>query len=78
MLCDVDGMQPWARYVSTTPSLMRWKLADRQFTRPIAVGGYDFTYVGDVPGSIFSVFLWLRRFLSFASLRENQPYTYCL
>ena len=30
-----------------------------------AVGGYDFTYVGDVPGSLFSIFTWFRRFMSF-------------
>lgn len=46
MLCDVDGEQPWARYTSDSPSLMRWKLADRQFTRPIPIGGYDFTNNG--------------------------------
>eukprot|EP01052_Picozoa_sp_SAG31_P020074 SAG31_NODE_1492_length_8126_cov_5.005731_4_plen_760_part_00 len=46
MLCDIDGMQPWARYISRDASLMTWELADRQFTRPIAVGGYDYTNTG--------------------------------
>ena len=43
-----NGRSPWARYTSSDPSLMRWKLADRQFTRPLSVplGGYDFTANG--------------------------------
>merc|ERR1712185_464167 len=28
-----------------------------------AVGGHDFSYIGDVPGNIFSIFLWYRRFM---------------
>ena len=32
-----------------------------------ALGGYDFTWIGDVPGTPFSVLTWFRRFLSFFS-----------
>ena len=46
MLCAVDGEQPWARFVSHHPDLMSWKLADAQFSRPIAVGCYDCTQTG--------------------------------
>ena len=31
------------------------------------VGGYDFTWIGDVPGTIFSIFNWYRRYLTFFS-----------
>ena len=42
-----------------------------------SLGGYDFTYVGDVPGSVFSVFLWFRRFMSFFSQgRDPQDYMF--
>ena len=46
VLCDIDGRSPWARYVSTTPSFMNWTLADRVFTRPVGLGGYDSTFTG--------------------------------
>jgi len=44
MLCVSHGGEPWARYSSTTPTLMQWKLADKTFTIP-PVGGYDNTEV---------------------------------
>ena len=46
VLCAIDGEQPWARYTTEDPSLMEWRLADRQFTRPIALGCYDCTENG--------------------------------
>ena len=32
-----------------------------------SLGGYDFTWIGDVPGTDFSILTWFRRFLSFFS-----------
>ena len=32
MVCALDGKAPWARFTSNTPTLMRWKLADKCFT----------------------------------------------
>ena len=34
MLCNVHGGDSWARFTSTTPSLMEWKLVDKAFTIP--------------------------------------------
>ena len=31
MICALDGKSPWVRFSSTTPTLMRWKLADQNF-----------------------------------------------
>ena len=47
MLCNMHGNQPWSRFTSTTSTLMRWKLADQNFTIP-PVGGYDFTAGGEM------------------------------
>eukprot|EP00039_Didymoeca_costata_P022287 m.346453 g.346453 ORF g.346453 m.346453 type:complete len:323 (-) comp29248_c0_seq1:40-1008(-) len=35
MVCALDGKSPWARYTSTDPNLMTWKLADATFTRGV-------------------------------------------
>lgn len=32
MICSMNGHGPWARYTSSTPTLMTWKLADEYFT----------------------------------------------
>lgn len=34
MVCAYDGKSPWARYTSTDPKLMEWKLAEHNFTSP--------------------------------------------
>ena len=47
MLCNIHGGEPWARFSSTTPTLMEWKLADKAFTIP-PVGGYDSTEGGEM------------------------------
>ncbi len=47
MLCNIHGGDSWARFSSTTPTLMEWKLADRAFTIP-PVGGYDNTEGGEM------------------------------
>ncbi len=31
MICALNGKAPWARFVSDTPTLMRWRLADSNF-----------------------------------------------
>ena len=31
MICALDGKSPWVRFSSTTPTLMKWKLADQNF-----------------------------------------------
>ena len=43
-----------------------------EWGRANELGGYDFTWIGDVPGSDFSVFTWFRRFLSFFSGPRHQ------
>jgi hypothetical protein len=47
MLCDIGGGDSWSRFTSTTPTLMKWKLADKTFTVP-PVGGYDSTEGGEM------------------------------
>ena len=39
MLCALDGKSPWARFTSSDPSLMTWKLADKSFTQGKDAGG---------------------------------------
>lgn len=31
MICALDGKSPWVRFSSSTPTLMKWKLADKSF-----------------------------------------------
>jgi hypothetical protein len=48
MLCDIHGGESWSRYTSSTPTLMKWKLADKSsFTIP-PVGGYDCVEGGEM------------------------------
>ena len=39
MLCALDGQNPWARFTSSDPSLMTWKMAERSFTQGKDAGG---------------------------------------
>ena len=44
MVCAYNGVHPWARFTSHTPTLMEWKLADACFTCKLDLGmlpGYD-------------------------------------
>ena len=47
MICNIHGGESWSRFTSTTPTLMKWKLADKTFTIP-PVGGYDSTEGGEM------------------------------
>ena len=38
MLCALNGKAPWARYTSTDPNLMTWKLAANSFTQGVDTG----------------------------------------
>lgn len=35
MLCALNGQAPWARYTTTDPALMIWKMADASFTKGV-------------------------------------------
>ena len=39
--------------------------------------GYDYTWIGDVPGTCFSVFNWFRRFLSFFRGPRSPQWALC-
>ena len=55
------------KMIKQDPRLERSSVAGDGHERGTAqeLGGHDFTYVGDMPGTPFSVFLWFRRFMSF-------------
>ena len=39
MLCSFAQGKSWARFTSTSASLLTWRLAEREFTKPNIVGG---------------------------------------
>jgi hypothetical protein len=38
MICALDGKSPWVRYSSSTPTLMKWKLSDKNFLMSAETG----------------------------------------
>lgn len=38
MICAYNAGNVWARYTSSDPALLHWRIADKQFTEPISAG----------------------------------------
>ena len=52
MLCALGGDPgPWARFTSPDPSLMKWKMADKSFTKGIDKGCDAGALFHKIPGA---------------------------
>lgn len=60
MLCALDGKSPWARFTSSDPSLMTWKLADKSFTQGKDTNGAAGINCHVVLPESFAATVWLR------------------
>merc|ERR1712194_341446 len=52
MLCALNGGAPWARFTSTDPALMTWKMADASFTKGIDKGAAAGSLFHKIPNAV--------------------------